>query len=161
MGWTKSPVANGCAAIVLGALALTWCATRSPTENAGRTSHLAELTGTPTPPPSARPIEATAADLARAYDRNEVGADQRFRGKRVRVSGTVEKIGKGVDDSPYVILAGSGSTPVECVFDEASTPPEVGKLRPGKWVQLEGTGTGLTIGIAGLGACALIQCQTN
>src|SRR3954468_1002371 len=53
----------------------------------------------PNPAPD---INVTADELVQAYKANEVAADQRFKGKILLVSGTVDTIGKDVMDTPYV-----------------------------------------------------------
>lgn len=49
-------------------------------------------------------FEVSAQQLAQAYDRNTVAADQQFKGKRFRVSGVVESINTDIFGDPYVTL---------------------------------------------------------
>jgi hypothetical protein len=51
-------------------------------------------------------IEVSAQQLAQAYDRNTVAADQQFKGKRFRVSGVVDSINTDLFGNPYVTLRG-------------------------------------------------------
>jgi len=48
--------------------------------------------------------ELTARQLLNAYDNNEVAADDAYKGKWLKISGSVESIGKDVPDIPYVSL---------------------------------------------------------
>lgn len=51
-------------------------------------------------------IEVSAEQLAQAYDRNTVAADQQFKGKRFKVSGVVDSINADIFGDPYVTLRG-------------------------------------------------------
>lgn len=50
--------------------------------------------------------EVSAQQLAQAYDRNTVAADQQFKGKRFKVSGVVDSINTDLFGKPYVTLRG-------------------------------------------------------
>ena len=51
-------------------------------------------------------IEVSAQQLAQAYDRNTVAADQQFKGKRFKVTGVVDSINTDLFGDPYVTLRG-------------------------------------------------------
>lgn len=53
------------------------------------------------------PIELTADALFAAYKANEVAADEKYKGKLLKVSGVVKSIGKDVMDEPYIALRAS------------------------------------------------------
>ncbi len=57
------------------------------------------------------PIEA--AELANAYEANEIRADLNYEGKQYRVSGKITGIGKEILGSPYLII----DNKVQAVFD--------------------------------------------
>jgi hypothetical protein len=64
---------------------------------------------------AAEPV--SARELYAAYDANELAADARFKGRWLRVSGTVENIGKDILGDPYVTLdAGQVFARVQCQF---------------------------------------------
>lgn len=74
-------------------------------------SILARLTDSDSPPKVAQtPIESLTTvsvyDLARAYDQNTIAADQRFKGKRFKVTGTVVDINTDFFGRPYLVLNG-------------------------------------------------------
>nr|WP_251702195.1 OB-fold putative lipoprotein [Pseudomonas boanensis] len=50
--------------------------------------------------------EYTAQQLAQAYDRNTVAADQQFKGERFKVTGVVDSINTDLFGKPYVTLRG-------------------------------------------------------
>lgn len=49
-------------------------------------------------------VDVTAGALFTAYRENEIGADARFRGKVLRVTGLVERVGKTALDEPMIVL---------------------------------------------------------
>ena len=59
-----------------------------------------------TPSTAATPvtIDITATDLHAAYTANEIAADQKYKGKTLRVSGEIADIGKDILATPYVVL---------------------------------------------------------
>ncbi|HEX8919916.1 MAG TPA: hypothetical protein VF766_00470 [Pyrinomonadaceae bacterium] len=67
------------------------------------------------------PIPVTATALYQDYEANEVAADEKYKGKTLAVSGTVDSIGKDITDTMYVTL-NSGKqysiTNVQCMFDD-------------------------------------------
>src|SRR5690606_6143056 len=46
-------------------------------------------------------LEVSAAQLASAYDRNTVAADQKYKGKRLKVTGVVDSINTDLFGNPY------------------------------------------------------------
>lgn len=44
------------------------------------------------------------AKLAKAYAANEIAADREYKGRRVRITGTVDSVGKDIVGTPYVVL---------------------------------------------------------
>ncbi|MNO80895.1 TRNA-anti-like protein [compost metagenome] len=51
-------------------------------------------------------IEVSAQQLAQAYERNTVAADQQFKGQRFKVTGVVDSINTDLFGKPYVTLRG-------------------------------------------------------
>lgn len=76
----------------------------------------------PAPPaPAPPPIEVTAKQLFADYDANEISADEKYKGKPVRVTGTISSIGKDVLGDPYVqFAAGNAVFGVQCMFGDGS-----------------------------------------
>jgi hypothetical protein len=58
------------------------------------------------PAPTAPPTEVTAVELARAYDANTVAADQKFKGKVLRITGIVQDISTDMTGDAYLELKG-------------------------------------------------------
>jgi len=62
-------------------------------------------------------LTVSAVRLFADYDSNEVAADQKYKGKTLLVSGTVNDIGKDIMDTMYVTLVGDGVIgQVQCFF---------------------------------------------
>lgn len=79
-------------------------------------------------PPDDSIQSATAQQLYSDYQKNEVAADLQYKGKLVRVSGAISRIGVDVLGDPFVMLAVSAQfSGVQLVFDKEWTK-ELAKL---------------------------------
>ena len=84
------------------------------------------------PPPASRQtapvaepaIDVSATDLVQAYQDNEVAADQRFKGRTLLVSGTIDSIGRDVLNTPFITFRSSGFRRVQAMFAR----PDEGRL---------------------------------
>lgn len=95
----------------------------------------------------AREIEALplykASELARAYADNTVAADQEFKGKRFKVTGTVDAINTDFLGKPYVSLRGGVNQFMEPQFAfDKDQVDDLAELRKGMKVTLVCTGRG-------------------
>ncbi|MFP7836555.1 OB-fold protein [Pseudomonas aeruginosa] len=61
--------------------------------------------------------EISAQQLAQAYDRNTVAADQQYKGKRFKVTGVVGSISTDIFGNPYVTLRGGVNQFMEPQFE--------------------------------------------
>lgn len=85
-------------------------------------------------------VEVTAKKLYADYEANEVSADDAYKGKVLRVSGTIAKIGKDILDDPYVALsAGDDIFEVQCMFADKGA---LGSLKKGQKLTLRCKGDG-------------------
>jgi tRNA_anti-like len=85
-------------------------------------------------------VSATAKAIAADYEQNEIAADERFKGRRIRITGTIHDIGKDILDAPYLSL-GSGSTEVQATF-ERDEAPSLARLLRGQIVSMTCVGAG-------------------
>lgn len=87
--------------------------------------------------------EYSAQQMAQAYDRNTVAADQQFKGKRFKVSGVVDSINTDLFGNPYVTLRGGVNQFMEPQFalDDAHANYAAG-LQSGMRISLVCTGRG-------------------
>lgn len=85
----------------------------------------------------------TARDIARAYNENTVAADQRFKGKKFKVSGTVGSINTDLFGRPYLTLRGGVNQFMEPQFSfSKGAADQLATLRAGSKVELICTGNG-------------------
>jgi hypothetical protein len=89
--------------------------------------------------PKQADIVISAPQLYKDYEANGVAADQKYKGKLVEVSGTVDNIDKDILDEIYVTLKGDeyfGS--VQCYFADEFTD-QTAKLTKGQKLTVIGT----------------------
>jgi hypothetical protein len=119
-------------------------------------------TKTPPPaPPSTPPVQVKAGDLLKEYTTNAVGADGKYKGKLLQVSGkfgSAQKaplLGYAVqllpEDAGDLTLSG-----VQCFIVE-SAEAEVGKLQPGQMITMQGTCDGQVLAQVKLSKCVLVK----
>ncbi|UJJ31830.1 OB-fold protein [Halopseudomonas maritima] len=99
---------------------------------------------TPRPAPVEQPLlQVTASQLAQAYDRNTVAADQQFKGKRFLVTGVVDSINTDFLGRPYLTLRGGVNQFMEPQFElDRAHESSAAKLQAGMRVSLVCTGSG-------------------
>jgi len=108
-------------------------------------------TGTGAPVADDAPIEITAPELSQAYDQNEVSADSRYKGKRLKVSGIVTGIESDISDDPVVQLESGGLMPVTA---QGLSKERAASLIKGQKITLLCTGAGEVLSIPQLERCA-------
>lgn len=132
-----------CAVMMLGAILGCGNASRSPSSQQ------------PTAVSNEPPIRISAEELIKAYKENEVGADAKYRGKRLHVSGEISNIADTLG-SITVSLKGeneSGLLTVLCSFDDAYRA-SIATLKKGEPLGVVGRGDGMTAGLyVGLEDC--------
>ena len=98
--------------------------------------------------------EISANKLYAAYDQNEVAADEKYKGKKLGVTGVIGDIGKDVFDEPYVSLNIGYLQNINCYFDEDNNKI-ISKLRKGQRVTIIGECKGKSITNVILKECEL------
>jgi hypothetical protein len=93
--------------------------------------------------------EIPAKMLVEIYTDNEISADSRFKGKGTQVTGTVDRIGKDIMDSPYITV-GSGEEyeirTVQCMLAKESVAAAA-NLTKGDRVTVRGNVRGLMMNV--------------
>jgi hypothetical protein len=105
------------------------------------------------PKEEAPAMPVTSAELATAYEENEIAADQKYKGKRLEVTGTITGIDSDFSDKPVVRLntsnqfmsAGASGLPLEV----AAT------LKKGQKITLICTGKGEVMSMPQLDDCSV------
>ena len=105
----------------------------------------------------ARAIPVAAEALLSAYVDNEVAADSKYKGKKVRVSGVVDSIGSGFNDEPVVQIKGADTKGITFQHIMAYDVPkaEAAALKKGAAVTVECKADGEIIGSPVLRKCVL------
>ena len=96
---------------------------------------------------AATPDYVLSADtLYKAYDQNSVAADAKYEGKIVKVSGTIQSIGKDITDTAYLVIGGSGFLDgVQCMLP-GGQESSVANVSKGQYVTLKGKVSGEIMG---------------
>lgn len=100
----------------------------------------------------------TANELAHAYDENTVAADQRFKGQRFKVKGTVTDINTNFMGAPVVLMRGGVNQFLEPQFEfDKNAVNQLAALKKGQSVMLECTGRGDVAKTPMSDDCVLVQ----
>lgn len=102
-------------------------------------------------------LKMSAAEIIRAYESNEVAADQKYKGRTVEVTGVVGDISKDFMGEPFMTL-GTGKQfeipSCQCYFVKEDHS-KLGTLRKGQTVTIRGTVDGLMMNVQ-LKNCRLV-----
>jgi hypothetical protein len=95
---------------------------------------------------AAAEVTATPEEVAKAYNENQLAADQKYKGKVVQMAGTVSNIATNFSDQPVVNLAsGMFGADVACHL----VPGDLAKaaeLRKEQKITVKGVGEGMLFG---------------
>lgn len=97
-------------------------------------------------------MKVTAAELAAAYDENEVKADEKYKGHKVEVTGVVSGIDSSIGDEPVVRLAGKS---FDSVMAHDVPKRDAANLKKGESVTLVCKADGEVIGSPVLRNCSV------
>lgn len=87
--------------------------------------------------------------IVREYEKNEVAADNKYKGKTVRITGRINDIAKGILDEIYITFDMPGQwdiRTVQCFFSDAHNE-EISKLNKGQTITIQGTVDGLMMNV--------------
>lgn len=102
-----------------------------------------EVSKKETTPVEPEPDSIAAAKLYQEYEANEIAADKKYKGKKMRISGKVESIGKDVLNEPYITLyAGDAAFHVQCYLNDGA---QAEILKKGDTIVLDGEVSGLSV----------------
>ncbi|HHX61965.1 MAG TPA: hypothetical protein GX707_14845 [Epulopiscium sp.] len=145
--------------LIVLTLLLTGCVITDPEESANVSSD--NPTDTPTqapetettPEPTQEPedtIPVSAEELLKAYDENEVKADNLYKDKTLEVTGIVKSIGKDIFDEVYITLGNDDDfaiISVQCYFKDKDEIDKVAELKEGDEVTVIGICEGGTLNV--------------
>jgi len=145
----------GCAKVILTAFAglvLVVILAQFATEQNGTNSQVAATAASEADLPS-----YTASDLARDYNDNTVAADQKYKGKKYKVSGAVVDISTDFLGKPYITLRGGVNEFMEPQFSFVRGQDKaLAALKRGDRVTLICTGSGDVAKTAMSESCTLL-----
>ena len=97
-----------------------------------------------------------AVRLWREYDENEVAADTRYKGQRLRVAGTIVSIERDYEDRPVLHLFGGNAIfPTLATLNKADIPA-VARLKKGDQVVVRCIGAGREMRMPQLERCLML-----
>lgn len=109
----------------------------------------------------ANPIQISASELFKEYEKNEVRADQYYKGKQLLVTGKVESISSNLFDEPEVNLKTSSFFGFVNVEFKSSQKNRVLDLDKGQSIQILCTGAGEVLGFPMLTDCIFYDQPKN
>ncbi|GJH28164.1 OB-fold putative lipoprotein [Caballeronia novacaledonica] len=91
--------------------------------------------------------DVAASDLYAEYRRNEVAADERYRGRTLSVTGVVTRIGKDFRDRPFLNIQGGDSKYdyVQARFGKGQDTASIARTEPGESVTVICRGDGMLV----------------
>ena len=99
----------------------------------------------------------SANTLYKEYERNSVAADAKYEDKIVKVSGTVQSIGKDITDTAYLVIGGTGFLDgVQCMLP-GGQESAVANVREGQFVTLKGKVSGEMMGTVIVRNCSFAK----
>jgi tetratricopeptide (TPR) repeat protein len=98
------------------------------------------------------------AVLWKAFDDNEVAAEDAYKNKNVALRGKINSITTGITGNPEINFAVDqiGINTVVCEFDKEARP-QIATLKKGQQVLLAGTCRGMTMGSVFLSKCRIVE----
>lgn len=107
--------------------------------------------------PAGPAIEVDARKLWADYHSNEVSADDTYKGKRLRVTGTLHAISKDITDSIYLELESENPYMSSHATLDQSQKATAAALKKGQKVTVECIGGGMFAGSPVLRGCTVAQ----
>jgi tRNA_anti-like len=100
-------------------------------------------------------IELTSKALTKAYEENEIAADEKYKNKLIKVSGKITDIAETLGNVTVQLEGHKFLQNVMCSFEE-SEKGNVAKLKKGQQTTFVGRGDGKTLGLyVGLQTCKI------
>lgn len=96
----------------------------------------------------------TPEQLYGEYDANKVAADAKYKDKVVKITGSIESIGKDVVDTAYIVIGGNGLNGVQCMFPKGQELA-ISQLSKGQVVNAKGQVSGQLVGNIIVNNCTL------
>lgn len=102
-------------------------------------------------------IIANSVEVAKAYEDNQVGADQKYYKKEILVSGKIAAINSGLGNEPYITLNGTNPFLAPQVHFDNPNIDKIANLSKGQRVAFVCTGNGAVVGAPMFKDCQLAE----
>ncbi|MBM5572596.1 MULTISPECIES: OB-fold protein [Deefgea] len=102
-------------------------------------------------------IVTTSFEAAKAYDENQVGADQKYYKKEVLVSGKITGINSGIGNEPYITLNGTNQFLSPQIHFDNPNIDKLANLTKGKKIRFVCIGNGAIVGTPIFKDCQLAE----
>lgn len=106
-------------------------------------------------------VPVSAVEASKAYQENQVAADQKYYQKRLRLTGTIEGINSGLGNEPYVLLRGVNMFESPQVHFQQPNLEKVASLKKGEEIKLVCDGSGSLVGTPMFKNCIFLDDYTN
>lgn len=106
-------------------------------------------------------LEVDAMQLYNDYQRNEVSADEKYKGKTLLVTGVVGGINKDYADKAYIKLSTDNMFMSVMARLQAGEVSRASQLSKGQWVVVECVGHGMVAGSPMLSKCVITDNQQS
>ena len=100
-------------------------------------------------------LSVAASELFSAYEANEIAADQKYKGKRLRVDAVIGEINSDLTDDPELQLQAGGF--LQFVTATGVPSADAAQLSKGQRIELLCTGGGEILGFPRLDECVLVK----
>ena len=154
--WTRNVKVAWSAAWLL--LAVTFAASQNHTKTSRSTSSLSNASDNDRKQDTSSELHVSAMALVDDYKNNEVAADEKYKGKTLKVNGFIGDIKKDITDTMYVILQSGGDYElrnVQCFFAD-SEKEKLTQLSKGQVITVEGRCDGLMMNVL-LRDCVIVK----
>ncbi len=100
-------------------------------------------------------IDTTAVNIFRAYDRNEIAADQEYTGRKIRVAGIVNEISSAYDNTAQVSLETDNRFKSVLTSGDRNFDAKAARLYKGQSIRMTCIGAGEVMGTPVLNNCVI------
>lgn len=106
------------------------------------------------------PMTVVTADFIAEFDKNQLAAEEKYKGKLIEFTAKIKNISEDIMGSPFLSLEPELAdefyygTTVQCFFEDKS---QLTSLENGKTITVRGTADTQSLGIIGVKKCQVVQ----
>jgi hypothetical protein len=133
--------------LIFGIFLIALVGSESEEEKAQKDQKVAETTATET---------VTAMTLLSAYEANELAFEEKYKGKVLRVTGTIDDVGRAIGSLSVGFKADSGSLNQVTAYFSESHKGALAKLKKDQPVKVKCRCDGVSVGVILLSNCSVL-----